>query len=1376
MSTARPWVERLCEAMDWGHVEGLDELLDDPPAHAEGGSGEALRDAWRAVGVLRRAVMRGEAVDEVAREALRKAREAGGDEVELRAILAAVGAGAFDTHADGLLDRASFLADELGDAELSLQVQVARATLRHRRFRDSDGTIEALLSAWEAVVPGSATATRVAVILANEHALHGERAQARKWITRALAPTERPPSTYMARARMVAAQLARDAGEPTEAVLAHLDAALQESLGSSEACNLWTLRHEAGDPDALPALAELAAASRRYWPHLLHARVAFECGRPEEALATLQQVEEWNPTVAAFHDVLRAAVGDDHPAPVPVWRVALAARRLARGYSPDRLLEAAQDRAKTPQRAVALWRLRWAQAEHDPSLLPLGATSHIALDALVLDPHPFGSGAQGAIYGGRHLRWPMPVAVKVLHDADATEDLLREAELLRRLDHPNVVQVVEVGRVDAFAVRCSGGSLVEGAPYFAMRRVHGGALADLSPDVAARLSVGQVVREVLAGLQHAHAHGVLHLDVKPANVLVEDGHLVLTDFGVTSFLQGDDTGRIAGTPQYMAPEQWGGRRARLGPWTDVYAAGCLAWWLVTGERPFPAGTLPALRVQHATGPRPSLPEHLADDALQAWFDRILDPDPFRRFGSAWEAAEAFPMEGGQLHRPDGERTVYQTTAHPVIDPESLAPFDAAPQPGAPPPLERPRRAARPGTHVAVRPSPWTQDLPGWQAQMEALWAAFVHAATARRVRAVRVEARGGVGWDVLGRALRFAVRSVGAEALAVDGSKGGPRAVALALAAALRRVGVGTSSLRDVLRQRAPSMLDASDALQLAAEGRGSRADAVWVGRLLRQLWGPGPAVVTVTGVGADARPHVQALCAAIGPPLVEVTDDPARRADQLLALRAWSDEELNALLEATVALDHRASRQLVEVSRGDPDTALAVLRRAVDVGTLVEGPRRLELAAGAAIQHRRSDWARPRVEALRAEAPDAHRAGLAAWLAGRAVDDARLVAAVDAHGLDARGPWEARGLLGNDGRVVPACAAVLTEHVHELGDVPWIAGLLAVAEGPAMKAGVLRRLGRDREAGDHLLDAAMAAYTTAELERVPQLLDEALACYAEAHAGVLSPVYWLLRAVTMRIQGERGAAAACLRRAHTPELEPFVWMEQSHLAVLANQADEAEEHALAVLAHPAATPDLVAGASISLAELARLRGRPGDARAYYEAAAASHAALGELAEVALLSMDARPVPGRDWFGRAEALAARGRDRTRRELALLRCWAHAVHDDPDTAEALLPEVDPPLRAVAQMFVAIGRGDRRQMHALVSGPHQASLERRPWYPQLLAWLEVDGDRDAFHEALDRVRKLAATYRGTWVLKRALADAAGTREAQLQELVRFLEAPG
>ena len=60
MSTARPWVERLCEAMDWGHVEGLDELLDDPPAHAEGGSGEALRDAWRAVGVLRRAVMRGE--------------------------------------------------------------------------------------------------------------------------------------------------------------------------------------------------------------------------------------------------------------------------------------------------------------------------------------------------------------------------------------------------------------------------------------------------------------------------------------------------------------------------------------------------------------------------------------------------------------------------------------------------------------------------------------------------------------------------------------------------------------------------------------------------------------------------------------------------------------------------------------------------------------------------------------------------------------------------------------------------------------------------------------------------------------------------------------------------------------------------------------------------------------------------------------------------------------------------------------------------------------------------------------------------------------------------------------------------------------------
>lgn len=181
-----------------------------------------------------------------------------------------------------------------------------------------------------------------------------------------------------------------------------------------------------------------------------------------------------------------------------------------------------------------------------------------------------------------------PVAVKVLAEhlaADAAfrRRFLREARLAARLSHPHVVGVFDAGEED-------------GRPFIVMELVRGETLADvlarrrrLPADEVTALAV-----QAAEGLAHAHAHGLVHRDIKPQNLLLrEDGTLKIADFGIarpaTSTERMTEIGTVLGTAAYLPPEQAGGDE--VGPAADIYALGVVLYEALTGRTPYPAATL-----------------------------------------------------------------------------------------------------------------------------------------------------------------------------------------------------------------------------------------------------------------------------------------------------------------------------------------------------------------------------------------------------------------------------------------------------------------------------------------------------------------------------------------------------------------------------------------------------------------------------------------------------------------------------------------------------------------------------------------------------------------------------------------------------------------
>jgi tetratricopeptide (TPR) repeat protein/predicted Ser/Thr protein kinase len=226
-------------------------------------------------------------------------------------------------------------------------------------------------------------------------------------------------------------------------------------------------------------------------------------------------------------------------------------------------------------------------------------------------------GGMGVVYLAYDPDLRRSVALKVVRPQDAPR-LRREAAAAASLRHPNIVTVHEVG-----------------AHWIAMDYIEGETLARKMPSLSLAERVG-VLETVARAVDFAHGHGVIHRDLKPQNILLDPhGRVVLTDFGLAKMAGGEDltqTGSVAGTPHYMAPEQVQGRST--GPAADIWSLGVMVYECASGGLPFPGETPLEIYDQIVRrDPRP-LEGPLGTIALCA-----LEKDPARRYGSARSLAD-----------------------------------------------------------------------------------------------------------------------------------------------------------------------------------------------------------------------------------------------------------------------------------------------------------------------------------------------------------------------------------------------------------------------------------------------------------------------------------------------------------------------------------------------------------------------------------------------------------------------------------------------------------------------------------------------------------------------------------------------------------------
>ncbi|OKH82038.1 hypothetical protein EB75_13920 [Mycobacterium sp. ST-F2] len=315
-----------------------------------------------------------------------------------------------------------------------------------------------------------------------------------------------------------------------------------------------------------------------------------------------------------------------------------------------------------------------------------------------------GAGGMGSVYLASHPRLPRLDAVKVL-SAELTSDpeygprFMREADVVSTLSHPNILGVHDRGECD--------GQLWISMDYVAgtdaARLLRDHYPSGMPPEVAL-----PIINAVASALDHAHRRGLLHRDVKPANILLdaETSRIYLADFGIARPMN-DSSGLTAtnmavGTVAYAAPEQLRGEA--MDGRTDQYALACTAFQLLTGNPPYADSNPAVVITKHVTAPAPSLGEHRPElRDLDPVLARAMSKTPAGRFGSCSEFAHALEQ---QALRPapmaSNDFRNYPTMAAPAptqpYPPTQLSPPQPAPSPQFSPP---PTRSSRSGALIAV---------------------------------------------------------------------------------------------------------------------------------------------------------------------------------------------------------------------------------------------------------------------------------------------------------------------------------------------------------------------------------------------------------------------------------------------------------------------------------------------------------------------------------------------------------------------------------------------------------------------------------------------------------------------------------------------------
>jgi len=242
-----------------------------------------------------------------------------------------------------------------------------------------------------------------------------------------------------------------------------------------------------------------------------------------------------------------------------------------------------------------------------------------------------GQGASAIVHRGWHDDLQRTVAMKflpLLHNPLAKSRFVREARALRRLDHPNIVEVLDTGEY-------------EGTPFMVFDFIPAGSLADqmaLQPLTSAEAMA--ILNGIAKGLDHAHKHGIIHRDVKPANVLLNtSGAPVIADFGLARLLEQPSataTGMFAGTPAYMSPEQAEG--GEIGPRADQYSLAALAYELLAGQVPFPGDTVSEVLTALLT--RDPVPPSTIRPGLSAGVDKAILRGLSKKPENRWPSCQA----------------------------------------------------------------------------------------------------------------------------------------------------------------------------------------------------------------------------------------------------------------------------------------------------------------------------------------------------------------------------------------------------------------------------------------------------------------------------------------------------------------------------------------------------------------------------------------------------------------------------------------------------------------------------------------------------------------------------------------------------------------
>jgi formylglycine-generating enzyme required for sulfatase activity len=258
-----------------------------------------------------------------------------------------------------------------------------------------------------------------------------------------------------------------------------------------------------------------------------------------------------------------------------------------------------------------------------------------------------GQGGMAQVYMACQLGLDRPVAVKVLSavlaaDPDFTKRFEREARSIASLNHPNIVQVYDFGVQDGYH-------------YLVMNYVKDSrTLGSLMAEGAAIDQMLDYVVQVADALDYAHQHNILHRDVKPGNILIDERGALLSDFGLVRIGESASdltvSGVGMGTPAYMSPEQAMGEE--IDHRTDIYSLGVIVFQILTGKVPHEGTTPQAILVKRSIEPAPSLHEFDPDlpESFEQIVQRALARDPAERYQSAADFAEAIKRAQRDLYR------------------------------------------------------------------------------------------------------------------------------------------------------------------------------------------------------------------------------------------------------------------------------------------------------------------------------------------------------------------------------------------------------------------------------------------------------------------------------------------------------------------------------------------------------------------------------------------------------------------------------------------------------------------------------------------------------------------------------------------------------